>query len=110
MKKLERYLHDVRTSLSGSLPRIGTEEARRLFSHTTLVAAGEVELNNSLEAEFYGQKEKTTLHRWPRGDLFHLRNVAVVGDQGHIFFDDDRCLAICRSMERMPDRKIRRPI
>jgi len=49
-------------------------------------------------------------HTWPAVSLYNLENVYCTGDQGLIFLDQEHLFAVCSSLNRLPDRKVRLPV
>jgi len=74
--------------------------------------AGQLDLDNSLEADFYNLAEKSVRLKWDHASGWWLKNVYVVGDTGQIFLEDGRLfLPTFHPHEHLLHRmKVRRPI
>lgn len=114
MKDLVHKLHGLRSGLAQlggfKLKRVTEPPGGHLIESRVIQPGGEMLLNNSAEAWFHGTAETTRMHRWPDTTLFRLRDMSCVGDQGHLFFADGTLFDRCPTVQRMPDRKVRRPI
>jgi hypothetical protein len=83
-----------------TLPSCSKGECRMLYG------PGEEEIR-------VGLTEKETdlwKHTWPAVYLYRLENVFCTGDQGTIFFDREQLFAVCPSLERLPNKKVRLPV
>lgn len=115
MKVLRRRIHDWYAStnarIGGELKRSGASGEWAVRPVSLLHPAGQAQLDNRLEADFYQLPETRTLPiSYPQADLYHFRNVCAVGDHGNVFLEDGRLLDVCQFVQRLPSGKIRRPI
>ena len=114
MKSIKRRVYDayaaVATLLSGP-PEQATEPVSGKGVEAIQVSPpGQLRLNHSLEARFYGLAESSSLVEWPESSLYRINNARVVGDQGNVFLQDGRWLRACPSLNVMEPRKVRRPL
>lgn len=113
-KSVQRRIHDAYGRLASTLgkPPEWRElpPAAHLVQTVPVQTAGEVMLDNSLEAGFFGLPERTATYAWPDQQLFHLRDVWLAGDQENVFFKSGELFAICQDVSRQWARKVRRPI
>ena len=115
VKILRRRMHDWYASANArmgrKLCRSGEPDARAVRPVSALHPAGQAQLDNRLEADFYQLPETRTLPiSYPQADLYHFHKVWAVGDHGNVFLEDGRLLDVCQFVQRLPSSKIRRPI
>lgn len=110
MRTVERAVHDAFGSLR-SAPRILRDASEAGWRKTKLLDAGEALVPLDDESEFHDIELKPSSTRWT--DVFRhvFPGAYVVGDQGHVFCQEqDAFVSICPSLLRLDVRKIRRPI
>lgn len=67
-------------------------------------------LNNAAQSQLYGTSDASLPAKWPEIHLFELRDVWCVGDQGSLFFSSGELFDLCQTIQRLPDKAVRRPI
>jgi hypothetical protein len=74
--------------------------------------AGSHTIVNPVEAAFYKAASAETTYSWSEAKFYHLRNVALSGDQGQVFLKDGSLFlpSIYPHQERLHKVKVRRPI
>jgi capsular polysaccharide biosynthesis protein len=114
MKPVTRYVHDLwaqaRTGLNLSLKTCNDLAGAKADELFLIQEEDEEQLDNHLEDAFYETDSGQVRQKWPEREMVWLKNVHLVGDQGHVFLEDGRWLKTCPSLDRFPIKKVRSPI
>lgn len=109
--KLIKVSHDAKATIwtkAGRHLRY-VHEHPKILERILIQENGVTYYTNEFEKGYYGYCEPFAfLH--PVTYLHVLKDVWVVGSEGHIFFEHDQLFSICSSLKGIAERKIRRPI
>jgi hypothetical protein len=109
--KLIKVSHDAKATIWTKAGRHlkNVHEHPKILDKILIQENGVTSYTNEFEKSYYGYCESVALVH-PATYLHVLKDVWVVGSEGHIFFEHDQLFSICTSLKGIPERKIRRPI
>jgi hypothetical protein len=115
MNKVIRLANDGYTraaSLFGFGLRPATDEelSACTLRNWTLQTSGRRTLDNALEHALNSSCPATLEMQWREVQCWELSNVYLTGDDCNVFLFADKYLKLCPSLQRHPERKIRRPL
>ena len=108
---LTKIFHDARatiwTGTGHHLKKV--KEHPKILDKVLIQADSATHYVNEFEKDYYGSCEQIDFFH-PETYLYVLKNVWVVGSEGHLFFEPDQLFSVCSSLKGVEERKIRRPI
>jgi hypothetical protein len=115
MNKVIRLANDGYTRaasfLGSGLRQASDEELAACALRTwTLQTSGRCILDNALEHALNPVCSATLEMQWKEVQCWELSNVYLTGDDCNVFLSANKYLRFCPSLQRHPERKIRRPL
>ena len=109
--KLTKILHDAKATICTK----AGHHLKKIKEHSKILDKILIQDNsityytNNFEKDYYGHCAQIKFFH-PATYLYVLRDVWVVGSEGHLFFESDQLFSVCSSLKGIKERKIRRPI
>lgn len=109
--KLTKLAHDFKATLYSKMGRSlkGIKTHSNVIDKVLLRDSSFTVYENRLEEEFYGCSVRVSFSH-PKTYLYVLKDIWVIGSEGHIFFEPDTLFSVCPSTMSIEPQKIRRPI